>query len=209
MKERPILFSGPMVRVILDGRKTQTRRVVKWQEEPFEDEGETWFILKGYYYRTGIVHGIQDGSPIYPHSLKRMMELCPYGVPGDRLWVKETFASNIPGCEEQDGYTYKADHVHPSGDGPDHIKWTPSIHMPRRASRITLEVTDVRVERLQSISHEDAIAEGMTWNGPGDSWNFPQADFATLWNSINGNSPGHTWDDNPWVWVVSFARIRP
>jgi len=168
MKERPILFSGPMVRAILEGRKTQTRRIVKPQ--PLRDRG---------------VMAFNDGE----HPQMR----CPYGKPGDRLWVRETW------CPDVEPYTfrYKAD-----GDEPLE-RWRPSIHIPRWASRITLEVVSVRVERLQNISEDDALAEGITLVERGTS---PVDQFNKLWESING--PG-SWEANPWVWVVEFKRIEP
>jgi hypothetical protein len=174
MKERPILFSGPMVRAILDGRKTQTRRVVKLRND-------------------------SCGDPIMPND-PRMP--CPFGGPGDRLWVKETHGPSAGGM------VYRAD----GGTAcPDGGKWRPSIFMPRWASRITLEVTGVRVERLQDISQADAMAEGVTqgvYRGLTGSIVATCEDqvvegYRELWQSING--PG-SWDANPWVWVVEFKR---
>ena len=184
MKERPILFSAPMVRAILDGRKTQTRRIVKQKHLPFL-ENITGNFLDGKW----------DQRPF------------PYGKPGDRLWVRETF------CYHDDlaMYLYKADDV-------TCCKWKPSIHMPRIASRILLEVVNVRVERLNDISEEDAIAEGINLPSPyvgigmdGEviesetiSW-MPSDYYKELWESING--PG-SWDLNPWVWVVEFKVLE-
>lgn len=216
MRERPILFSAPMVRAILDGRKTQTRRISKW-----------------------------------PGGTHRMH--CPYGVPGDRLWVRETF-----GFSHQDDDINRTERVvfYPAG-GPMHLtdagvdrlkrcrsgvlmqpnhfvrspqRMRPSIHMPRWASRLLLEVVDARVERLQAISEMDAIAEGIErmpcscspterrdrcWHSPhgthfrdyseppGFDCVSPSFSFRTLWESING---ADAWSANPWVWVVSFRR---
>ena len=188
MKERPILFSGPMVRAILEGRKTQTRRVVK---EPYG--------LKALWFKA-------LGRPA--------VSQCPYGQPGDRLWVRETWQ---PGTW---GPSYRADFTEESARrclNP----WKSCIHMPRRFSRITLEVTEVRVQRLQDISEEDAQAEGchltasMTHGerGPGaKSWVEMPKDgfkglFRELWDSINGQRQGCAWADNPWVWAVSFRRV--
>jgi hypothetical protein len=178
MKERPILFSGPMVRAILDGSKTQTRRTFKGTTE----------------HRS----------------------ICPYGAPGDRLWVRETFAQGVEGCPG--GISYRADHFDPKGDGPAHpMKWRPSIFMPRASSRILLEITDVRVQRLQEISDEDARAEGVSDGGclscgnpePCGCGN-PQPDardgFAWLWQSIHGRA---SWDANAWVWAITFQRLEP
>ena len=167
MRERPILFSAPMVRAILAGTKTQTRRVCKGQRE------------------LSNVHDFQ-------------IDRCPYGQLGDRLWVRETWlrhSVNVP-----NDYLYRADHPDDGTIGPAHGGWKPSIHMPRWASRITLEITDVRVERLQDISARDAWAEGITPSPDVD----PYHEYRDLWESING--PG-SWDANPWVWAVSFKRI--
>lgn len=198
MKERPILFSAPMVRAILAGTKTQTRRVVKPQ--PRRVDG-------------GVPFG--DG-PAWAHAEPgSAMIRCPYGQRGDRLWVRETWA---PEQYDADATTiaqieasvrmpaYAADF-----SGQPAYKWRPSIHMPRWASRITLEVTGVRVERLQDISEADAIAEGIVrapygwWSGrEGSSSPTAIGAYALLWEQING--PG-SWDANPWVWVVEFRRL--
>jgi hypothetical protein len=180
VKERPILFSGPMVRAILDGQKTQTRRIVKPQPSI---EGQE------------------------PHLVR-----CPYGVPGDRLWVRETWGEG--------GMTKPGDPASYAADWPDAgaiRKWRPSIHMPRWASRIDLEVTAVRVERLQAITEEDARAEGaahriarggdLSGALEGETPIQHVAHFRDLWDSINGERT--PWASNPWVWVVSFKRVRP
>jgi hypothetical protein len=195
MKERPILFSGPMVRAILDGSKTQTRRTFKGTTEH-----------KGPY------------NPAYMEAHQQANgwgSICPYGTPGDRLWVRETFAQDVAGCPG--GISYRADHFDPKGDGPAHpMKWRPSIFMPRWASRILLEITDVRVQRLQEISEEDARAEGVSDGGclscgnpePCGCGN-PQPDardgFAWLWQSIHGSDG---WHANPWVWAITFQRLE-
>ena len=215
MKERPILFSAPMVRALLAGTKTQTRRVIKGIEEwnqvwtpAVKGHGERFFRYKN-----------QGWDETLPMS-------CPYGQPGDRLWVRETFTRT----EDESGFgsgttLYRADME--GYEAP--WDWTPSIFMPRHASRLTLEVTAVRVERLQDISETDAKAEGLsaiTKDGktikygipdrdglPGNDdtgwvwaeWNTdPRKAYRTLWESING--PG-SWDANPWVWVVEFKRV--
>lgn len=182
MKERPILFSAPMVGAILDGRKSQTRRVAK----EFAGRDDLDAILRRFPNQHG----------------------CPHGEPGDRLWVRETWAA------------FDADGMHPGRqhdlrDGPwpliaygvakDFPKGTarPAIHMPRWASRITLEITGMRVERLQDISRGDAMEEGCPFPNmaTGDD---PRAWFCELWRDINGDE---SWDSNPWVWVIEFARI--
>lgn len=191
MKERPILFSGEMVRAILDGRKTQTRRIVK---------------------AVGPDNWLKGASNHVVHALDH----CPYGQPGDRLWVRETW-STCPMYDKQK----------PSEMGPEYFgtirykasgersgKLRPSIFMPRWASRITLEIKDVRVERLNSISEEDAKAEGAPdyqegINAPppedGDyQWCYA-ASFRNLWQSING---AESWQANSWVWVIEFSRVE-
>lgn len=206
MKERPILFSGPMIRAILESRKTQTRRVVKrpWRfgcltgDCPHETKKECDAALKSYF------------TP----------RACPYGQPGDRLWVRETFCHkyddnempvyNADGNLDPSCCYYSADAVDvlfPDGGG-----WTPSIHMPRWASRITLEVIAVRIEQLQDISEADAFAEGAGYDyGPQSSGEL-MALFRHLWDSINGHPRKDgidiSWSANPWVWVVEFRRIE-
>ena len=200
MKERPILFSGQMVRAILEGRKTQTRRIVKPQ--PTKDY-VTLMPLSGE-----LVGVTKHGGPIDNRGWLH----CPYGKPGDRLWVRETHAWYDPA---QTVY-YKA-----SETDWTYLPWRPSIHMPRWASRINLEVVSVRVERLQDISEEDAMSEGIeSWEerGVDDAQDYyrdyvtgghvynAKDSFRSLWQSING--PG-SWEANPWVWVVEFKRIEP
>ncbi|EFE7959023.1 hypothetical protein [Escherichia coli] len=202
MTERGMIFNGEMVRAILDGRKTQTRRVVKFK--PREPGLNLNFSgLKLGYYRTG------DASSGYVLASRGAMGCwndktypvhCPYGQPGDRIWVRETFSA-VTDHDEPAGCSallYAAD-----GNGP-YGKWTPSIHMPRAASRITLEITDVRVERLNSISEEDAKAEGAPTECCviGDKHFLG---FRSLWKAIYGDE---SWQANPWVWVIEFKRIE-
>lgn len=185
-REKPILFSGEMVRAILEGRKTQTRRVVKPQPG-----ANNRIRITG-----GNVMNIRD---------QKISENCPYGQPGDRLWVRETWRPHTP-----DATAYRAD-----GDGVMdgfRWRWRPSIHMPRWASRILLEVVAVRVERLQDISEHDAIEEGLFSTGfaagvchPHAQENCRRCGYKALWNRIIG--PG-AWDANPWVWVVEFKVIE-
>lgn len=188
MKERPILFSAPMVNAILDGRKTQTRRVIKKQPTPAHGKNKFKFTsytddegINSYWTNKGFWHA-----------------RCPYGKIGQRLWVRETFAK----IDDESGYgsgyvEYKAS----CRINPDQILWTPSIHMPRWASRILLEITDVRVERLNDISIEDAIAEG---TGIQVDSAMAIMEYSLIWESING--PG-SWSVNPWVWCLTFKRI--
>lgn len=198
MKERPILFSGPMVRAILEGRKMQTRRVCK----------------------SIICTDLSD----MPQHLTRYgavatVAKCPYGQEGDRLWVRETWATyGMDALPDQERpLFYRADDVDRDGWAtPPDLKWKPSIHMPRWASRITLEVTGVRVERLQDIRAHDAIAEGveisdlaklhaLALRKQGRNISAAVVEYGILWESING--PG-SWDVNPWVWVVEFKRVQ-
>lgn len=186
---RPIIFSGPMVRAILEGRKTQTRRVAKL-----------------------LLPGDADYINCASHDewLERRRKQCPYGAPGDRLWVRETW-SDSSGSNGTKLALYRATYPGPSG-----IYWRPSIHMPRWASRITLELTGVRLERVQEISEADAMSEGVEANywadfGPdgeirkGESWKY-RAGFHETWDVINLKR-GYGWDVNPWVWVLEFRRV--
>lgn len=216
MKERPILFSAPMVRAMLAGMKTQTRRVFADRDVNGDElhtpaamqasasrEGRWFFCAR----KSGHVYGVD----------------CPYGKPGDRLWVRETWGNTGAGvwtvADARSGLgggktVYRADGERP-GCG-----WFPSIHMPREFSRLLLEITDVRVQRLQGISEADAIAEGCSvellpsLRVPRDS---PMAKkpmifcgmrdvYAALWESINGAG---SWDANPWVWAITFKRVQP
>jgi hypothetical protein len=205
MKERPILFSAPMVRALLDGSKTQTRRVVS--------EKHLYHFING--------HGD--------------LGICPYGQPGDRLWVRETHSPYLIGCENDiRNYVrvkYKADasiqEIDISRKIYDHLdkkdmrrEWVPSIHMFRWASRINLEIITVRVERLQDISEADAQAEGADCLITSDRFTSEQRKlldiplmedsnpyrngYALLWESINGDG---SWEANPWVWVIEFKKV--
>ena len=188
VKERPVLFSGPMVRAILDGHKTQTRRVVKPQPPYHAVEVFDWRapdIPEAVKAHEGCYYNDMDGLNFHCK--------CPYGGPGDQLWVREAFTV----CADNNIF-YRADGKPDPWDG---VRWKPSIHMPRLASRITLEITGVRVERLQDISEEDALAEGVTRSAL-DPWN--RTAFARLWESINGPD---SWDANPFVWVVEFKKV--
>lgn len=208
--DRPILFNGPMVRAILEGRKTVTRRPVKATKAHADgfmmlDHGKGWRPYNAF----GDFASDHEGME-YPIA-------CPYGKLGDRLWVRETCFINdyreacVPEQERADcEIHYRADGI-PDFEGEEElIRWRPSIHMPRWASRILLEVTDVRVERLQDITEEQALAEGIKKHSDGgyhveDGKHFsdsPVESFACLWSSVGGD-----WDANPWVWCVSFKRI--
>lgn len=188
MTERPILFQGAMVRALLAGTKTQTRRVVKPQPWILAGELLCW-----------------KDDALTPEE---MAQRCPCGVPGDRLWVRESHwwfrdehdpeTGYFPPKVTADDVEYRAD-----GEKPGRI-WRPSIHMHRWASRILLEVTAVRVERLWSISRGDAMAEGCPFPNmaKGDD---PRKWYYDLWEQINGHG---SWAVNPWVWVVEFRRIQ-
>lgn len=207
VREHPILFSGPMIRAILDGTKTQTRRVVmlrRADDELTPDHGvkrvlrhitEWWRARSGHY-------------------------TCPFGQVGERLWVRETFwLHNLGESTERKRIEYQAggdkilwqsEIVPAQWRGLCH--WRPSIHMPRWASRLTLELTaTVRVERVQDISHEDAVAEGCADSDVGQELipyhSYAIANYRALWNELNA-ARGYGWDANPLVWVLSFARVR-
>lgn len=202
VKERPILFSAPMVRAILAGSKTQTRRVVKPQ--PFV----TLEVGSGFAMRAqGCRSWAGDFLDVKSANIDA---LCPYGQPGDRLWVKEQTLKIEdhgwigPVYTESDAGRDALAWGYGESDDPDHIpphaiKRRPSIFMTRAMSRITLEVTGVRVERLKSISRGDAMAEGCPASGDD-----PRKWYAELWDHINGAG---SWDANPWVWVLSFRRL--
>ena len=223
MKERPILFSGPMVRAILDGRKTQTRRLVK--HIPMLGEPKAWCATA------------KAQEPGWVHIVGDYTRFCPHGQPGTHLWVRETFCCKMG----VDGYIYKNGKqecyyratenkqiTKDDGNGGTEYRqngveaspWSPSIFMPRWASRITLEITDVRVERLQCIGESDAMAEGIplpneqsqfsgawwtNYDGIGHSTQSGILVFSHLWDSINAKRC--PWESNPWVWAITFRRI--
>ncbi|EKZ5664246.1 hypothetical protein REX01_003449 [Klebsiella aerogenes] len=250
MTERGMIFNGEMVRAILDGQKTQTRRIMKVQPEPSKSRpGDFGFSSKKLESMVHISDFAPGNSPIADYHLFIQEHCCPFGAVGDRIWVRETWAllGNEDGCcmdwndnlckgdEKTAARIYRASCEQRPGDYglwsiPDNATWKPhtenekfegawrpSIHMPRWASRILLEITDVRVERLSAISEEDAIAEGVPPAGsllPDYLGTFltPKGDFATakisfqrLWESIYG---AESWEANPWVWVIEFKRIE-
>lgn len=250
MTDRGILFSGPLVREILADRKTQTRRILR-QMLCLNTGGPGRAALRAFDQSTGIAT-FGDSIPDDPCPIDVK---CPYGVPGDRLWVRETFAELIavsPASDQPieitegerliepptswsdskgrthwnyDGsvIAYRANSniefcdgdgfIGDSADRDDMPRWRPSIHMPRWASRITLEVTAVRVERLQDISEADAVAEGFhSWRRAADGHFYARCrtavqQFAETWDRINGKRA--SWELNPYVWVVSFRRMKP
>lgn len=210
IKERPILMSAPMVRAILEGRKTQTRRIVKPQPEWKERHNLT---SEGFAWERGKESLL--GWPDQDEFSKALVKFCEHGQPGDRLWVRETFAyvgscdpgylvfkADYPKCAEKYGFDRIPPTIEECGE-----RWKPSIHMPRWASRITLEITGVRVERLQDISEKDAWAEGcdgLDDGGPTGGLS-GYGEFADLWQSINGED---SWSKNPWVWVIQFKTLE-
>lgn len=207
MKEHPILFSGPMIRAILAGRKTQTRRGAVRTSRP------DVVVACDFDAEAGLLE-IEN-----TYSGLRSWKACPFGRPGDRLWVRETWQhSNHPSgpYEASCGVFYRADYLD-DPHGPDgerspegrYRTWRPSIHMPRAACRIVLEITAVRVERLQDINSADAVAEGAPGGHNsihGYPYNAtPQEHFQHVWQEINGRG---SWDLNPWVWVIEFRRLE-
>jgi len=223
IQERPILFKPEMVKAILEGRKTQTRRIIRDQElvEPNPDDGSANFVHS-------------PRCPSYcDYACAGPDGYCPYGQPGDHLWVKERWSpvecSREPknACDSFEGshVNYAADFLDQPPYGKS-IRWKSSLYMPRWASRLTLEIVQVRVQRVKDISEGDAIAEGVgAWR---DNWSRREAAeafirgtearvetknaktakrlFYLLWQKIN-TKRGHGWDKNPWVWVIEFERV--
>ena len=202
MKEHPILFNTEMVKAILDGRKTQTRRIIKNIPSFLNVEMD-----KDYR------------AVFYENVWKIRHMLCPYGKIGDRLWVRETWCDYIPQKKQvSNNYRgddrqviYKASHKMADMEGfedmvlEQDIKWKPSIFMPRWVSRINLEITDIRVERVLDISEEDAKSEGVNRFEGKDTYSYAVS-FAGLWDSINAKR-GYGWEINPWVWIIVFKII--
>lgn len=233
IKERPILMSAPMVRAILESRKTQTRRIVKSKSDL--NHYNKAFVLSRDEYNNDVAPEFKEKivakkpmALFFRNFINDLDIECPYGNVGERLWVRETFfeAYNdrfLPTGE----YCYAANHqgyvcvldedggIKTNKDGSDASPWKPSIHMPRKASRILLEITGIRIERLQDISEDDAIAEGILFNGDYELWWDYQREqwicvdpidsYKSLICKINGPE---TWEKNPWVWVVEFKVIE-
>ncbi len=212
MRERPIIFNAEMVRAILDGRKTQTRMVIKPQPPHW-----TWNTFS-FDERCIDVRFAGNEKPYFV--------ICPYGVPGDRLWVRETWCEygdvdyDDQVLEGTEKIYYRADNpkfpysffVREGGEHKEYPAWNPSTHMPRWASRILLEIINVRVEQVQEISLDDCIQEGvpqfsfargaLSDNPPDPRWKFIE-----LWDSINAKR-GYPWSSNPWVWVIEFKIVE-
>ncbi len=232
MKERGMIFNGEMVRAILDGRKTQTRRVMKAQPESNQ---LGLLLITDSTKRSDIGKYHWAESNATGNHVRSNLFLCPFGAVGDRIWVRETWAE--AGASAPDLKLYRANYpehvpsIYENVPPAEEIRWTPSIHMPRTASRILLEITDVRVERLNAISEQDAQSEGVhneVWDQTVVARNYAVIDeffqfwskdmphyvemnqlyrssFRSLWESIYG---AENWQANPWVWVISFKRVE-
>ncbi len=218
VRERPILFSGPMVRAFLEDRKTNTRRVIQYPRHTgafvlMETSAGSWWP---YVSMDG--ESTDDGT-----GCETPMN-CPYGKPGDRLWVKETYFSWRCKTYTSQGMTEGPEQCVYAADGGTLLngaKWRPSIFMFRRFSRITLEITNVRVQRLQEITEEDAQAEGALFHDGGgighSGWRHDinhgfvyanaRTSFAKLWDSLNAKR-GFGWDKNPWLWALTLRRVK-
>ncbi|HBW3280877.1 TPA: morphogenetic protein [Klebsiella pneumoniae] len=230
MTERGMIFNAEMVRAILAGRKTQTRRIMKVQPES-NQLGLLLITDSTRHSDIGRYHWAESNAT--GNYVRSKLFACPFGAVGDQIWVRETFQGPLFNYEQMDEYLedsskfekpefcqYAADGGHRPEyqDADDNLRhgWRPSIHMPRWASRILLEITDVRVERLNAISEEDARAEGIIDGGclncgepePCGCAN-PEPDatdaFVYLWQSIYGQE---SWNANPWVWVIEFERVE-
>ncbi|HGN9444719.1 TPA: hypothetical protein ACK0KV_003762 [Raoultella ornithinolytica] len=237
MKERGMIFNAEMVRAILDGRKKQTRRIMKVQ--PSEDFTPMNMALEPDYKARWYTPGTADKDGYLQPANKEVFGVanenegysCPFGAVGDRIWVRETFQGPLFDYEQMEAFLedsskfekpefcqYAADGGHRPEyqDADDNLRhgWRPSIYMSRWASRILLEITDVRVERLNSISQEDAQAEGLELTGWRPTYSDPDSggevmtpydNFAELWSSIYGDE---SWQANPWVWVIEFKVVN-
>lgn len=206
-----MIFNGEMVRAILDGRKTQTRRIMKVQPQPCNHANWPDYSPDSQWksYPNGWCCAVCANGTTIDHRHHAKGINCPYGAVGDRIWVRETWAE--AGASAPDLKLYRANYpahvpthyenVPPAED----VRWTPSIHMPRWASRLTLEITGVRVERLRDLSEDDAKSEGITPPSGGvlPGWEY-RITFRDLWMSIYG---ADNWEANPWVWVIEFKVV--
>jgi hypothetical protein len=209
MSEHPIIFSGPMIKAILAGAKTQTRRVIKpqpqWRYPGNNSRGVVFSTVRGRLYGTA-GFGLAQETWCIPE--------CPYGVPGDLLWVRETWSIDPNDCMPDTDLEWTRWHIGYRADDPDakptHWGWHPSIYMPRWASRLTLRIESVRVERLQDITEADAQAEGTVipsgYSGCSmHPYNEYTCVYRELWDKLNAKR-GYAWTTNPWVWVIGFAK---
>ncbi|PQK86787.1 hypothetical protein [Pantoea ananatis] len=229
MRERPILLNAEMVRAVLNGRKTQTRRVIQSLAKSMQANGQKVIDYRepGDKWYGDHVFSMRNQSGTWcDYTKEQFLAKCPFGAVGDRLWVRETWARyNI----DQDTHDIAYRATTPE-DWPKEGRWRPSIHMPRWASRLTLEITGVRVERLNSVNEHDAIAEGLAeiskdgqtykygvpdrdgypgtddFGWPWHEWErYPISAYSKLWKSIYGEE---SWQANPWVWVIEFKRVE-
>ncbi|MEK6849805.1 MAG: hypothetical protein AABY01_04540 [Nanoarchaeota archaeon] len=211
MTDRPILFSGPMVRAILAGRKTVTRRVVR---KPARATALSW----GEAMAEAVRRGWRGAQKRGPEDGIEWRCSCPYGATGDRLWVREAHCpldmphSPWPDLPHRCGGDGQTAHYREGFDrtAP---RWRPSIHMPRWASRLTLEIVSVRIERLQAITNQEARAEGVepddiALEDGGERGPDYRGPFRDLWDQINGERPGCSWAESPWVWRIEFRRLE-
>jgi len=194
MKERPILFNSDMVNAILEGRKFQTRRVIKTPEP---------FLNRDLVEKISVFLPKELGCFFKTRSEAKLFAKCPYGKVGDQLWVKETWATGLFYDDLKPSDLSGEENIIYRADEPDLKvgRWRPNIFMPRWASRIQLEITDIRVERLNDIKESDCLAEGV---GSPITRDCKKPKFMQLWESINGKG---SWDENPWVWVVEFKKL--
>lgn len=229
MRERPILFNADMVRAVLDGRKTQTRRIIQSAAKNMQASGHKVIEYRepgDKWYGEHVFSMCNQSGTWCDYTKEQFLAKCPFGAVGDRVWLRETFrvhsratdvATLVYKASEQQSWTQQTHRVPIEKCNKPAVvdKWTPSIHMPRWASRITLEITGVRVERMFDISEADARAEGVEqlrggfWRHYQPGWTQHQlsarGSFVTLWKSIYGEEG---WQANPWVWVVDFKRVE-
>ena len=217
-RERPILMSDAMVRAILDGRKTVTRRMIGLDTlTGSETRGYDWTwrgqapvrsIAQQRRHPCGCWQDMRDAD---------FRALCPYGVPGDLLYVREAWQGWTRTSYENDEWDiWEPSDIQPDPDATEYRatsksrppRWRPSIHLPKRLARLWLEVVSVRAERLQEITEEDAARERVDWAHKSSLTPSPLAEFARLWDALNGKRPGASWSDNPFVWRVEFRRVE-
>ncbi|WP_293797115.1 hypothetical protein [uncultured Pantoea sp.] len=219
MRERGIIFNAEMVRAVLEGRKTQTRRIMKVQPES-NQLGLLRITASTKRSDIGKYHWAESNAT--GNHVRSKLFACPYGAVGDRLWVRETWSEDFANFYPNDRVWYAADDdrrldievvdgvrgiFSPESNVHVPFRWHPSIHMPRWASRITLEITGVRVERLTALSDDDARNEGCPAQLPHNPEDEHQARtwFRGLWSEIYGEE---SWQANPWVWVIEFKRVE-